>query len=581
MARLQSSLQFFTLLLVVILVTGPMIALPGAQLEIDDYRYLSLVQDVQSNPSAHLRTALIVRNSLDHLWWVERPFTVQYFRPWVFLTYWWDVVRSSDTVQALLVTNALIYAILCVAVWWLFRILFGVGWSTALGATLFAAFACHSEVLYYVAGRTDSLAALWIVLATCCHVTPRARWLAPMLYFFALGTKELALMTPLYCLLVDWANAPSQRLLQRLRTDCWVYVGYAGALAAFLVLRHFALPPSETALRLAPPYAPVETLPAWGEHLYVQIRAFLESIFWGVIPNTYQATEDFRTASSWWVGGALLALGGVWRVWRERAAQALLWIAVISYVPLTIVYFSERYFLIPTIAVSGAVVVLLRSANGRRGIQVFSRALVIVWIAHQALVCCGKNVVFTHPALPYQKEPSVLSRLLDTRRNELDGTKRLVVVSVPGHWVVHLFFEAFLRVHLGDPDIKVLLLTLWPTERGAAFNVQCEFLKRGVVRVSSEMGVMSVADTFAPTVSFAPTQSYTNARTGIQARVIAGQGNVLRSVEFLLPDDFKDAPILQFIPGGSPDSTRDEQLFNGEVTIINPPVATNSPENDG
>jgi len=570
MARLHTLLQLLSLLLVVLIVAAPMILIPGAQLEIDDYRYLSLVQDVQSNPSARAGEALIVRNSLDHLWWVERPFAVQYLRPWVFFSYWLDVTRSTDTVQALFVTNAVIYGCLCLAVWCLMTILFGGGWSTALGVVLFAAFSCHSELLYYVAGRTDSLAALWIVLALCCHISVGLRWLAPVLYLFALSTKELALFTPLFCLLVDWAKNPAPGILHRLRSDYRIYLWYAAVLTVFLGLRHVLLPQHESVLQLAPPYAPADTLTEWGEHLYVQVRAFIESVLWGSVPSNYQSSDGFRLASGWWIGGALVFLIGIRAVWRVRQAQALIWIAFLSYAPLTIVYFSERYYLIPTIAVCGTVIVLLKAAEERKVPRLVSRALLLVWIAHQALVCSGKNLIYTHPTPPYQKEPYVLSRFLDSRRDELLGTKRFVVVSVPGHWVVHLFFEPFLRVYLKDPDVRVLLLTLWPNEKGAAFRVHSEFLRRGVVRVSSEAGVMSSADALAPTVSFMEGQRYTNVRTAIHARVVSGDTTTLRSVEFALPEEFQDAPLLQFLPGGSPESSSDDQLYHGSVRIISP-----------
>ena len=575
--RLSTVLQLFLLLCVVALGAGPMLALPAPQLEIDDFRYISLVQDVERDFWGSIRVATIVRNSLDHLRWVSAPFTVEYFRPMVFLSYWLDTALYADLARGMLFTNVAIYLCLTLVVWWFYQGLLGRGWSTACGVLLFSALACHSELLYYVAGRTDSCAVLCMVLALCLQAQRRTWWAAWGCYLLALGTKELTFMTPLIGVLAQWAREPQATLRGILLRDLRLYQGYAFVLTAFLIVRSMVLFDSGYSMQLAPPYAPVLTIAEWGVHVYLQARIFVESVLWGVIPQNYQTVDQFTLHPGWWLSGAAVLSAGFWLARRSRAAQVLLFTAVIPYLPLTIVYFSERYFLIPSIALAGIVSILLKRCERYAFATLASRILLTIWIAHQGLMLGAKNLLLAHPKPPFQKEPYVLEAMLTPVREQLQGEKRLLFVSVPGHWVMHLFLEHYVRVFFRDPEIRVLLLSLWPRAGGAASQVTAEFVAPGVVRIAGAGGVMRAADALAPTVSFVAGEAVQNPRTGVRVQVVEAGPDGPQVIDVTLPPAFASAPVVQFLPGAAVDASHEQQLYTGRVRVHRPSFSEGLP----
>src|SRR5262249_32119241 len=149
-----------TLLGVVVLVLWtclPIFGLP--QLEPDDYRYLSLVDDLRGGRVSWVAAAT-VENRWDHLWWIDTDAVVRFFRPTVILSFLLDDLVPGGSPAGLLATNLLLHLACCLlAALLIFRIA-GSGLGAALGSLLFAAFACHAETIWYVSGRTDTLAAL-------------------------------------------------------------------------------------------------------------------------------------------------------------------------------------------------------------------------------------------------------------------------------------------------------------------------------------------------------------------------------------------------------------------------------------
>ena len=64
----------------------------------------------------------------------------------------------------------------------------------------------HTQVVTYAAGRADELVALFLLSSVYAFMVCRQRWVSPLLFVGALLSKEYAVITPLFIVLVDRFN---------------------------------------------------------------------------------------------------------------------------------------------------------------------------------------------------------------------------------------------------------------------------------------------------------------------------------------------------------------------------------------
>ena len=203
----------------------------------------------------------------------------------------------------LVLSNTLLHLLCTLLVLQLLLHLLGHGWPAWLGGLGFAALACHAEVLWYVSGRTDSMAALGFLLGLALHLRclggPGAlRTLAVPAFALALFSKELSVAMPLLALLAQrWgqptspSDAPRPRLLELLRADRWIYGGYGLVLLLYLAARAHALGP-QGAGGLPQPYFVRPDGLEFAQHLVLQLHSYLGNLFFAA------DTPPFLNASS-------------------------------------------------------------------------------------------------------------------------------------------------------------------------------------------------------------------------------------------------------------------------------------------
>lgn len=134
---------------------------------------------------------------------IFRPATSYYYRPLVELSYYLDNFFWTMHPRFMHLENMLLHTLNAVLVFCLARQL-AEGWSVRApwfplaGSLLFALHPVNSESVIWIAGRTDPLAALFILAALCCLlkclIADRIGYLWPALLLFALGllAKEIA-----------------------------------------------------------------------------------------------------------------------------------------------------------------------------------------------------------------------------------------------------------------------------------------------------------------------------------------------------------------------------------------------------
>lgn len=191
----RHGLRLSHLLCAVVVFVASWPAIQQPRLEAVDYRYLHHIQQVGAGEMGAVE-AMTVENRWDHLWFMQEEGRIRFFRPTVLLSYAVDkAIWGGNHALGLTITNVLIHLACSMLVGFLLFRLLGAGWPALVAAVLFAGLAAHSECIWYIAGRTDSLAALGFLGAFALHTAGR-RWWALPLFAFGFITKELVVVAP-------------------------------------------------------------------------------------------------------------------------------------------------------------------------------------------------------------------------------------------------------------------------------------------------------------------------------------------------------------------------------------------------
>ncbi|MFN0137028.1 MAG: hypothetical protein ACKVS9_13035 [Phycisphaerae bacterium] len=468
--------------------TTPMFRL--LQLEPDDYRYLHLVQRLDRDFVANVRAATIVENRWDHLWWMRTPERVAFFRPTVIASYWLDAKLWGDAVLlGLHVSNLAIYFTLCllataVLVGW-----FGHTWPALLASVMFTAHPSHSELIWYIAGRTDSIAGVLFLAALALHqraaLRPTARVLCPILYAMALLTKEWAACLPIVCFLHDWVLAPPRgSIVATLRRNATLYGGYVLSGALVFGLRLMVMRGQEAALVY--PYFVSPLRPDFFEHLLLQLRSYGPNLLIGSISPTL-VPRDFIRQSISQSGLAISAVAAVacaLVAMRDRRAIVLLAIAIGAWLPASVVYLSERYLLLPSLAMAGVCVSLV-SLIPFRSARAIAGLLIVLWTGWFGQALYQRHELVSRPRPVHM----MTQRLLDVRER-LRDVDAIFVANLPGMWLDAQFAADQVRWLLADPSLRVCVLNVVSPLTARSLQPDVALGTGGEIVLRSNIGVI-------------------------------------------------------------------------------------------
>lgn len=430
-------------------------ALKAPRLEADDYRYLHNIQQWQSGKMGTVE-AMAVENRWDHLWFMGEEGVVRFFRPTVILSYAFDWTLWGDRYEfGLTLTNVLIHLSCFILVLWLLLQLFGRGPPAVAAALLFAGLAAHSECIWYIAGRTDSLAALGFLAAFALHVSGR-RWWALLFFAFALLTKELAIAAPVVFAAYDF-------WVERRRPHWRLYIVYGAVTVGILILKNAAL--GGEGSDFVAPYLVSPLSYDFPHHLWLQFRSYSGNLF------AAEATVPFADAQTvsmvhhpavlicgWVLFGAI-----AWILRRDRRFWLFLLLGALTWLPTSFVYLSERYLYLPSVAYVGIL-----------GLAVLNFPKVVNWLSLLlvAYAAFQSAKLFERHAVIAQQPGSVEEMLhqLGPVRPQIQNDVRLLLVNTPGLFVRAQFMQEILRVVLDHPGLEVGVLTMMPGQNGTEWR---------------------------------------------------------------------------------------------------------------
>lgn len=576
--RVSSKALPMALVIVAALVSSTVVTLPlwfGGEVLADDYRYIWLVECLRRDFFGALPRALVVENGWTHLWWIDSDSVIRFFRPTIVLSYWFDLWRGGEDLSVLFQTNALIHIINSVLVALLLVRIRGAGWINGIAAVMFAVMACHVETLFYVAGRTDSLAATFFLAAFLAHIhyryVQRSRYLRIAVLGFgaALFTKELTALLPAVCYFYDLWFTPREKR----SSEYWTqpYLLYLGCGAFYFVLRGVCMPEGAYTGELVRPYFVLPRDPGFVAHLATQFKAYFANFFIAV------RTSPFLTADAlgdppplFYVVLALLAAGVYW-LRKERELWLAFVLAFVTWLPTSIVYISERYLYLPSVAVV-LVVALALSRAPFRALQGVGVVFCLAWILLQGSRTYGWLYYFGGVPDSFAPAPRLYSKLLDEHDPELLRGRKLLLVNWPGNWVEMQFSRYILAHILEQHDLESVVLTNMPLSKnsGHGSNILLT-LREGVVGLNSSNPLM-ISDEidFPPTpFSVGTKRSLSN---GINVEVTSGTTEALYGVQFDLPDRLNQYAVLQFVPALEAEGSTWEQVTKGRVEVVFPEI---------
>lgn len=534
------------------------------QLDPDDYRYLAIA----AAPDASLASGFVVENRWDHLWWVDAA-PVRFFRPAVITSFRIDHALWAVGSGGFQATNVVLHVVCALLVVVVLRRWYGSAPAAWLGGILWASFACHAETIWYLSGRTETLAAAGFLGALAAQAQPRPdlRALAPLGYALGLASKELTLALPLVALAADrWILGRGPTLGALLRADRGLYAGYAAVLVAWGVLRRLALG-ADGAGTLPFPYFVAPEAPGFAAHVATQLRSYAANLFAGDLTPPFlqpaQLDAWLSPAGRWLAPAVALALLASQLV--RPAGRVLVALALVTWLPTAPVYVSERYLELPSFAVVAAATSMLVGLGARRVAQAAFAAVLVAWGIAQAVELGRKNAVMAEvPRAP----TAVAERLADLGPALRDG-RPLLFVDFPGDWVHAQFLEDQLRVDWGRPTVHARVLApIGPPWTEPAPAVVMEAPTRLQVRATGAL--VDRSQQLFPTVPLVDGTRIDGERLGLAVTIVDADGTRARAIVAELPGPLSDWHVVRFRPpaGAEPDTTPGYVILGGRFELV-------------
>jgi hypothetical protein len=340
--------------------------------------------------------------------------TVAGVRPFLMFTYWINRRLGGESPLGYHVLNLLIHVITTTLVFLVFyRLLHLAGWertkrtaAAGIGAAIFLVHPLQTESVSYIAGRSESLATMFVVLAYVIFLYRRDEcisWRESLvvlaLFVFGMSTKENAFGMAGILILTDvfWP-VPFSRT--GLRKNWRLYaLMLPGSIVALVAVLRMLVTSSSAGFS-----GPV----TWYQYGFTQARAFFTYLRLALIPLGQSIDHDYPVSHTIWQYGAiyyLLALAALigLLIWRRRdyplACFGLLMTLILLAPTSSIVPISdplvERRMYLPLV---GLVLIGFEVARRIRIAPLTGYGLIASVVAIFALLCYQRNQLWSQPS---------------------------------------------------------------------------------------------------------------------------------------------------------------------------------------
>lgn len=441
----------------------------------DDYRYLQGSRLIEQGGIASLWRYAVIENRWDNNWWIDAPAYVRFFRLPVVLSFYLDYQLWGENIHGYLATNIFLHILTSVLVLLVSYKFINNKAFAFLAASMFALHGSHFENIYYISGRTDTLAGLSFLLCIYLFLslkrialTKRSKAAYPLCFlsfFFALLNKEYnILLFPLLVAYEAWGpekDLSLKKVWKRLKEERFLYLGFLAMSVLYLLLRYFALGAASSGTK---PY-PYFFLPAhegfWARSLaawlqYVSglsfdtmVHAFL------VIPEKlYNRLNYIQIAIAIMWLPIILIFG-----YLIPKIRWLIAILLVTLVPLLPLYSSSRYLYIPSFAYLILISMLARYLWEKKGV-VYKAIFISVIITHLLIPSLGYLSrgygISAHLGKEIFNSKNIATKFL---RADLPlPYQSLFVFEFPFDWLSAQFLDSIIAIEIGDnlPSARIL-----------------------------------------------------------------------------------------------------------------------------
>lgn len=315
-----------------------------------------------------------------------------YYRPFITMSYMIDFLLWKNLPPGYHLTNILLQIAVCLLVYFTALKLLRHFWAAFIAAALFAVHPVHVESVVWISGRTDILAALFLLpsfIFYMRHTSAKSGqgWLilSALFLLFSLLSKETVIVFPFVWLIYGLGVA--RRRPAKLLMDA---AAFAAVVGIYLLLRH-----SVQLFYLTPEHIiPWQTrIPAIAANLLTALRL----MYFNLVSQPYHRFAFSISVPLWllvvqWtaLAAALVGYVSLWR--RSRtAAFAITWTVVAVWpvshiVPLARPILAERFLYMGTIGAClsigvGARYLLTTRPKTAPALAVLSAAMIALWSA--------------------------------------------------------------------------------------------------------------------------------------------------------------------------------------------------------
>jgi hypothetical protein len=276
----------------------------------------------------------------------------------------------------------------------------------AAGAALFAVHPVHVEAVANVVGRSEIYAALATLCAGLVYLAPDLRvgrrrgarmGLLALLYLVGLGSKEGAVMLPAALVVLEAARRDGEPLARRLLAEAPVFLGLAGVLAGYLLIRLAVLgavtggAAAPELIGVTPGERLLTALTLWPEYLRLLLfpRTLSADYAPAVLLVSRQVSADVVAGAVVLGGLSILAVASMRRMPLVGAGIAWFFVTVLPVSNLLFpagILLGERTLYLPSVGASIAVAGLLCRAGPEAPAAVRRVAFGAVAVAALALL---------------------------------------------------------------------------------------------------------------------------------------------------------------------------------------------------
>lgn len=414
----------------------------------DDYRYLALIKSGLTG----ILGGIVVENRWDHSWWISEGTYIRFLRPFVIISYWFDFWIDDLNVNQYILSNFLLHLI---ATFFGFRLLrhFIPEKASFLASIIFLLHGAHFENLAYIAGRTDTIAAIFAFGTLCSYIKSlqcNSFRISPLLWFlFALIAKEYNVLLILAISLINLhlfqgLTKDSKKLQMKFLSGfVIVLLIYFASSSVFLGERggyffpYFFSPLSEgffsRTLTMIISYSASLILGSF-------VPPFLNS--WDQLTSMVALWEIYLT--SFFV--ALFLFLGI----TKRSTLIFIGLTLLFLAPLIPLYSTSRYLYIPSLFFCGFLALIFSQSS-----SFLVKNILIIPIILPTLFLFGNlNLMGTRidePKTVYEK----LAPFLDNSSN-----KPIFIINFPYSWIADQFINDTLSVlslrDEGNPKVSIL-----------------------------------------------------------------------------------------------------------------------------